>query len=423
MLYSRVASSRFLRNVLAVASGTALAQLAAVLFSPLITRIYSPEVFGLQGIFLSLISLLGPMVALRYPMAIITADSDEEALKMGRLALGVASLLACTLCAFLLIGGHTVITLMGAEGLGYLVFFLPLALLSVAAQDVSDYRAARMGAFRLVGMVSVFQAIVTNLARVLGGLWSPVAAILIAVTTVAPAVKSAMLALLSRRMRRRAPRLRKGEGIALLSKHRDFAIYRAPTDSLNAASQAIPVILLAAFFSPGAAGFYVLTRSVLNLPANILGASLGNVIYAQFGELKRSTQALFPLLLKTTLALLCFAPIVVILGYFSPAFFAFVFGEEWREAGRYAQWMALWLGVSIANVPAIRLAAVIGAQRVLLFANLFFLAARLLPIVGVAWLDGSALDAVALYSVVSLVANGLLVLVLFSRCATYDRMA
>jgi len=59
--------SLLLRNVFAVASGTAAAQVVVFAFSPLITRIYSPEVFGLQGVFLSLIGILSPVIALRYP--------------------------------------------------------------------------------------------------------------------------------------------------------------------------------------------------------------------------------------------------------------------------------------------------------------------------------------------------------------------
>jgi O-antigen/teichoic acid export membrane protein len=411
------------RSVFAVASGTALGQVVVVAFSPLITRIYSPEVFGLQGVFLSLISILGPLIALRYPMAIIIADSDDEALKIGRLALYVALIVACIMWGVLLVGGQTVTTHIGAEGLGPLVFLLPLALLSVAVQNISDYRAARLGVFRLVGIVSVLQALVTNLARVLGGLWSPVAAILIAVTTLAPAVKSAMFMMGSKEMRARAPALTRSDAMALLKKYRDFPIFRAPTDVLNAASQAIPVILLSALFTPVAAGLYVLTRSILNLPTNVLGAAVGNVIYARFGELQRSGQPLLPLLLKTTLALLCLAPIIITLAWFAPPFFAFAFGEEWREAGHYAQWMSLWIAVAIANVPSVRLAPIIEAQDILLGWNLCLLGARILAFLLIVWRSGSDLHAVVAYSAVSAVANIILIAIFFRVCIKHDRFS
>ncbi len=409
-------SSRFVRSVFAVASGTALAQVVVVAFSPLITRIYSPEVFGLQGVFLSLISILSPVIALRYPMAIITAKTDDEALKLARLALLVAMAVASLMWAILLIGGQSITTRIGAEELGNLVFLLPLALLSVAFQSVTDFQAARLGAFRLVGIVSVLQAFVTNLARVIGGLWSPVASVLIAVTTAAPAVKSAMLMAGLRKMRQRTPALTWSDAITLLRKHRDFPMYRVPTDVLNAASQAVPVILLSAFFTPGAVGLYVLTRSILNLPTNVLGAAVGNVIYARFGELQREGQRLLPLLVRTTAALFCLAPVFIGLAWFAPIIFAFVFGEEWREAGHYAQWMALWIAFMLVNTPAIRILPVIRRQAYSLIFNILLLIARVAAFAISAWLYKSALASIAWFSItsVALIIGNIILVIMFT---------
>ncbi|ASP29967.1 hypothetical protein CHH26_06770 [Qipengyuania flava] len=421
MFLRKIASSNLVRNVFAVASGTALAQIVVVAFSPIITRIYGPEAFGLQGVFLSLVSIFSPLIALRYPMAIITAEDDDEALQLAQLSLVIASILASTLFAILFFFTEASASLLGAAELGNLIFFLPIALLSVAIQNVTDYKAARVAAFRLIGIVSVAQAVITNSFRAVGGLLSPVATVLIIITSFAPATHSAMLVLGSSKLRRRSGSATKRQIIALLKKYRDFAIYRAPTDFLNSASQAVPVILLSSFFSPTSAGFYVLTRSILNLPANILSAAVGNVVYARFGELKRNSLKLFPLLLKVTLSLMCLAPIIAGLAYFlAPTVFSFVFGQEWKEAGRYAQWMSLWLGVALANIPAVRVAPVIDSQRLLFFANGGLLAARILSIVLVAKNNGSALDAVISYSLVSLIGNLVLIFLLSRSCYICD---
>lgn len=96
----RFSSSSLLRNISAVACGTAAGQVVVFAFSPLITRIYGPEAFGLQGVFLALISILSPAIALRYPMAIVVAETDGEFRHIARLAVRVAFGLSTLLVSY-----------------------------------------------------------------------------------------------------------------------------------------------------------------------------------------------------------------------------------------------------------------------------------------------------------------------------------
>lgn len=228
-------SSRLIRNILAVASGTAAGQAIILAFSPLITRIYSPEVFGLQGVFLSLISILSPAIALRYPMAIVVAENEDDAQRVSQLSFFIVFGLSSLIGLILLIGQQPLLALMGAEALGYLIWFLPLALFCVALQDIANFQAARLGTFRLVGIVTMVQAFVANLARVLGGLIAPVAGVLVVVTSIAPALEAALLTRGNRHLRQPTRLVRWHEARALLKKHRDFPLYRMPTDVLNSA--------------------------------------------------------------------------------------------------------------------------------------------------------------------------------------------
>src|SRR5699024_4669090 len=103
-------SSPLMRNILAVASGTAAGQAVVLAFSPLITRIYGPEAFGVQGVFLALVSILGPAIALRYPMAIVVAADEGDADRLGRLSLLIAFGLSSALGLVLLFAQGPVLT-------------------------------------------------------------------------------------------------------------------------------------------------------------------------------------------------------------------------------------------------------------------------------------------------------------------------
>jgi hypothetical protein len=86
----RLRQSTFFRGVLAIAGGTALAQVAGVLFLPLLTRLYSPEALGLWGLFVSFLGVASVAATLRYEVAIVAASSEEEALALTRSTLALA---------------------------------------------------------------------------------------------------------------------------------------------------------------------------------------------------------------------------------------------------------------------------------------------------------------------------------------------
>ena len=71
--------NRFARSVSFLAGGTAAGQAITVLAAPLLTRLYSPEDFGLLAVYTSLLMTIGVIASLRYQLAIPLPKSDEEA--------------------------------------------------------------------------------------------------------------------------------------------------------------------------------------------------------------------------------------------------------------------------------------------------------------------------------------------------------
>lgn len=415
-------SSVLARNLAAVTGSAAMAQAVVFAFSPLITRIYGPEAFGAQGVFLSLISIFTPAIALRYPMAIVIVRRDTEARYLARLSLQIAFTLAVAMLLLLILFRKPISVALGADILGNLIYFLPLALFCVALQDVTSFQAARLNQFGLVSRVTIIQAFLINSARVLGGLVMPVAATLVAITTMAPSALALQLWHKIRSDLPRAPRLGRRRMSALLRRHREFPLYQVPTDMLNAASQSAPVILLAALFSPAAAGLYALTRSVFNLPLNIITMAMSNVLYARFAELARERRPIAPLFIKMTLLLLLPAPAIIGISYWAPSIFSFMFGSEWREAGHYAQWMSIWIVFGIANLPTIRIAPIIQQQHRLFVTNILLLIARVLAILAGYFYYNDARAVVILFSLVSAVSNIALILDFILPTRKFDRL-
>lgn len=90
----RFLTSNFIKNVIVMATGVAGAQAVSIILSPIITRLYGPEAFGIMGTFVSIINIIAPVAALTYPIAIVLPRSDENAKGLIRLSLMIAGVIA-----------------------------------------------------------------------------------------------------------------------------------------------------------------------------------------------------------------------------------------------------------------------------------------------------------------------------------------
>lgn len=96
---------RFARSVTVLAGGAVLGQAITVLVSPILTRLYSPEDFGVFGVYASILGIVTVIASLRYEYALPLPEDDAIA----------ANILA--LCFLLLLGMTGLIALL-VYGLG-----------------------------------------------------------------------------------------------------------------------------------------------------------------------------------------------------------------------------------------------------------------------------------------------------------------
>lgn len=409
-----LARKPFVRHVAMVATGTALAQAITLAFYPVITRLYDPEAFGVLGVFMSAVAVFASFAGLAYPIAIVLPRSDRNARGLARLSLMIAVVIAAAVTLLLAAFSGPVVTLLGLEQIAPFVFLLPAVILLATVLATTQQWLIRTRQFSVTARVAVLQALVVNGAKAGFGLAQPLASTLIIVATAGIALHAAMLALGERlsRSRREDPFPDEPEkSLPELARiHRDFPLFRAPQELLNALSHGLPVILLAAFYSPAAAGFYALAYSVLAAPITLVGNSVGNVLYPRLAEAANRGEDLRRLVLLPTgaLFLIGLIPFGAIMAA-GPTLFAFVFGEAWREAGEYARWLALWTLFMLSNTPSVKAIPVIGKQHLHLSFGILVVLVRAFAIWTGYHLMNSAVYSIALHAVSGAVLNMVLV--------------
>ncbi|SFE11401.1 Membrane protein involved in the export of O-antigen and teichoic acid [Lentibacillus persicus] len=352
----------FVRNVFIMASGTAAAQAVALALTPIITRLYGPEAYGLMGVFMAIIQTVAPVAALTYPLAIVLPERDMDAKRLMQLGIYIAVGLSLFSTMVIVVFDELIVQLFRIEAIEPFLLLIPLVILFSAFLQTQEQWLVRTHQFAVSAKAAFLQALVVQGGKAGIGVFYPIPAVLIVLTAMGNGVKALLMVLLKRKFRSdQDDELSAYRDLA--QRFRDFPSYRAPQVLLNGVSQNIPVLLLSSFFGPASAGFYSLGRTVLSLPIQLIGKSAGDVFYPRVTEAKRNNENVARLIGKATLGLAAIGVIpfgiMIVLG---PWLFSFVFGADWGVAGEYARWMSLWIFFIFINQPAINALPVLKAQ-------------------------------------------------------------
>jgi O-antigen/teichoic acid export membrane protein len=412
-----------------VVTGTAGAQVVAMLFMPFITRLYGPEAFGLLGSFVSIASILMPMAALTYPIAIVLPERHSDAIKLSKLSVLISivtsSVVAITFCLF----GEKLAALLQLEDFVLFIMLVPVAMLFSGLHQIAEQWVVRLRLYKQSAIVALFQAVIVNTARVVGGLYNPIALTLIGLQVFASALHGGLLfiGLLKNTNNVGEKATASSDSLsirAVACKYKDFAIYRAPQVTMNAASVSLPILMLMFYFGPAFAGFYALSKTVVSIPSLLLGKAVGDVLYPRISDAANNNEKLYPVVKKATilLALVACIPFLVVI-LFGPFLFAIFFGEEWRPAGSYARWLAGWMYITLLSTPAVKALPVLAAQKFHLVHTVVVILIRVLALFIGYQLFSSDLISVALYSLTGCILNLMLVLWVLRLCVKFDGSA
>jgi O-antigen/teichoic acid export membrane protein len=415
----RIVASKFLRNVAVITGGTAAAQLITFAFSPLITRLYGPEAFGVLGVFLAALAVVMPLSNLTYGIAIVIPKSDREAKALIKLSILIGLVVTILLGMALGIFHKPIANAIGFTAASSLLFLGPIVVFfSATAQPLQQWLVRRKQ-FRVISRIALIEATVSGSSKTAIGLIVATAPVLLMLNATVGIVNTLLLWQSARRTlmgERQEPSDSLNESTNAISfkavafKYRDFPLFRTPQVWLNTVSHSIPTLMLAAFVGPAAAGFYSMARRVLGLPSTLISKAVGTVFLPHITAASHRSEKLRPLIIKSTLALglvglLPFTIVVV----FGPGLFLFIFGDKWGVAGEYARWLAIWLYFGFINVPSVQSIPLLDLQGYFLLYEILVVALRMGALTYGAIVFESDLAAVALFSVVGALVNIVLI--------------
>ena len=392
-------TNRFARSVSILAGGTAAGQALLVLAAPILTRLYTPEDFGLLAVFAALLAIIAVIASLRYEAAIPLPDDDVEAAHIVVSSLIIVATIALSSFVVVALLGSSIAAKLNVPGLAGYLWLLPLGVLFAGSYKVFNYWAIRSKAFTAIARTKLTQAVSTIALQIGGFMLGPLALVLGQIAGQAAGTSS--LGALALRKRWSVFRQVRVSGIkTVLVRYRRFPLFSTADGLLNTASTHVPMLLFAGLFSPAAAGVYALAQRVLAVPMSLIGRSVAHVFYAEGAASLREGRlgaAVSTIYCQLTRIAIVPALLVILIG---PELFAMVFGAEWRVSGELARWMAPWLFFQFVSSPLSIVYFVLERQdHNLAFQTLLF-SSRTIALVAGAWI-GSFETAVILFALTS----------------------
>src|SRR5699024_9782909 len=272
-MIKQLKNNKFVRNVIIVASGTAGAQAITMLFSPIITRMYGPEAFGVMGTFSAMINIIIPVAALTYPIAVVLPKKHEEAKTIMRLSMLIALILSSISLLTLMIFKENITKLFSLEDISSYLYLVPFVIVFAAFMQIMEQWSIRTKQFSINARATFYQSVIVNISKVGIGYYHPVAQVLILFTAISNGLRGFLIYIFVKKPKDLIDSEETGTTVEtkeVAKKYYDFPVYRAPQDLLDAFQQSFPVVLLTMFFGPAATGFYTIGRTVLRLPSNLI---------------------------------------------------------------------------------------------------------------------------------------------------------
>ena len=402
-----VKASSMYGNIVVLAGGTAASQVASIAVTPVLTRLYAPDDFGIMGGYLSIVGIVAVIASLRYELAVLIADDEIDAKALVALSMFLVIGNVAFVSAFLWFFGQSACVELGLDVLLPYITFVPVGMFLAACYNVLNHFAIREKEFTAISKSRVLQKISGLSAKIgFGFAYFGPAGLLIGDLVGRVLSIRVMLSVMLDKGKVPLEKLTVGRIRRVAWRYRRFPAYSTFVALINTLGVYLPILLMISIYGRHSSGCFSLTMTVVGVPMSIVGTSVGQAYLGEISRLAKTDPARVKhILYKTTryLAIVSVGPFLV-LSVGAPVLFMRVFGVEWMASGIFMRIMAPAIVFKFITVPVGHNLSIFERQDVGLVLNVGRLLG-ILTIFGIAnalcWKTTTALSFLSAYMVLS----------------------
>ena len=330
--------SDFTKNVLTLMTGTTVAQAIPIAISPILTRIYTPEDFGVVALFMALVASFGSLANGRYELAIMLPKKEEDAINLFALSLIITTSVSVFLFIAVLLFNEKITQQLGNREIGFWLYFAPFTVFFVGLYNSLTQYNSRFKNYKDIAKSKVAKAVVLAAVQLGIGFVKQGAAGLVSGQILAQMAANLKLLKNIAANRELLAKISLASIKKQAKKYINFPKYSLGGVVAGSLSIHFINILISSFFSVATLGFYALVQRILGLPSSLIGGSVGQVFFQEAALEKRKFGNALNIYKKTFKKLLAIGVLFFGVLYFTVEdIFTFVFGQQWAVAGTYAK--------------------------------------------------------------------------------------
>ncbi len=372
----KILSSPLIKNTLFLTVATISAQLISVAVSPILSRLYSPEDFGVLGRLVAFTSIFVGISTLKYNMAVVLSKSSKETkhlINWSEFFIIISSILAVPIYAIIYPTSDIYILISV-----FLIIFLNSNLYLFSSIYTRYKKFKKLSYAKVINRLSsaVFQILFGFILKNFFGLIIGLIVGLITFFGYCSRKVSTFSFIKIFKFNKYAFK----EAQPILKKHYRFPLFTTPQVLLNTLSQNTPILMMDFFFGNSVIGFYWFAYRILQIPIVAISNSVRQTFFQKSSRID-SNKDLLSFLIKSTGVLIILGFPFLVIGFFTlPSLFEFIFGSEWVVAGEYAKWLLPWIFLLFINAPSISLITVINLQKSVLIFDACLLVMRIIAV-------------------------------------------
>jgi len=335
----------FFYDVVKLISGNGFAQAVKVLLSPVISRLFLPEFFGITQNFSSIANILAVISSMRYDQSIMLPKAEKKAAV--QLNISVLFLLVTTpIFTFLIwLLREEIARLLNSPDLSPYLMLVPIQVIAISLFNIFNQWNSRKRKYFRFSISKVVNEVTADGMTAGFGFAGLAGGSTMIISRISGQLLSAIslgLLVIKEDGKLFFDSLRWQEIKAGIKEYRKFPQFNIWSSLLSTLSLYFPGIILSAYFSPTIAGYFSIWQNVLRMPIALIGNSIGQVFF-QRGA-KTYHEGRFAATVEETMKrLIIFGlfPMLVVM-VIGKELFTTAFGSEWTQAGVYSQILSIW---------------------------------------------------------------------------------